>query len=86
MTELIGKIVKTDFNNKMGSYLKGRTLWCASTCSESLIVPNESTERLRSQILDLSIDALKSEKTRSIKLIATRTLVRYARKINKEVL
>jgi hypothetical protein len=34
----------------------------------------------------MSISVLKLEKLRSIKLIATRTLVRYARKLDKDVL
>lgn len=68
----------------MRALLTGRTLWCASTCSESLIFPDEKTTELKSFILDLAIYSLKSSKINSIKLVSTRTLVKYARKIKKE--
>ena len=68
----------------MRSYLIGRALWCASTCSEALITPDEKTIQLKVFILDLSIQSLKSEDVKSIKLVSTRTLVRYARKMKKE--
>lgn len=66
--------------------LKGRILWCASTCSEALIFPDDQTLKLKTFILDLAIDALKNEKTTSLKLVACRTLVKYARKMKKEAL
>ena len=83
---LIEEIVRTDLADagQMKAHLKGRTLWCASTCSESLIFPDERTAELKSFILDLAIDSLKSSKINSIKLVSTRTLVKYARKIKKE--
>jgi len=45
LTEMISSIVKIDFQNanNMRSYLIGRALWCASTCSEALITPDEKT-------------------------------------------
>jgi len=46
--------------------------------------PDERTTELKSYILDLAIDSLKSSKINSIKLVSTRTLVKYARKIKKE--
>tara|TARA_B110000285_G_scaffold151246_1_gene168841 strand:- start:2885 stop:3316 length:432 start_codon:yes stop_codon:yes gene_type:complete len=86
LSALIGEIVRTDLEDsgQMKTHLKGRTLWCASTCSESLMFPDESTTELKSYILDLAIDSLKSSKINSIKLVSTRTLVKYARKIKKE--
>ena len=42
--------------------------------------------KLKTFILDLAIYALKNEKINSIKLVACRTLVKYARKMTKEVL
>jgi len=68
----------------MAPYLKGRSLWCASTCSESLIIPNEQTTLLKKKIVDFSIDSLKHEQAKSLKLVATRTLVRFTRKIKPE--
>ncbi len=40
LTKLIDIIVKLKINDseKMKSYLNGRILWCASTCSETLII------------------------------------------------
>ena len=64
--------------------MKGRTLWCAATCSESLIGQDEQTIKLKSRIVDLAIDSLKNSKINSLKLISTRTLVKYARKMKKE--
>ena len=68
----------------MSTYMKGRSLWCASTCSESLFAHNEQTDSLKSFILDFSIETLKRESIKSVKLVATRTLVRFARKMNKD--
>lgn len=86
LTEFIDEIVSIDFKEsaQIKTYLKGRTLWCASTCSESLIFPDEKTNNLKSFILDMAIESLKSSKINSIKLVSTRTLVKYARKIKKE--
>ena len=49
-------------------------------------MPNDKTLELKVKITDFSIESLKSEKIKSIKLVATRTLVRYARKMKKESL
>lgn len=68
----------------MSAYLVGRCLWCASQSSESLIHPDEATQLLKSKIVDLSISSFKTEQVTSIKLVATRTLVRYARKLKIE--
>jgi hypothetical protein len=38
LTQLIDEIVRAESPN---SYLRGRTLWCASTCSESLLLQDE---------------------------------------------
>jgi len=61
-------IVNLDFEGagKMGSYLKGRCLWCSATCSESLFLPNEQTNNLKNKIVDFSIKTLKSEEIRSV--------------------
>jgi hypothetical protein len=42
--------------------------------------------QLKSFILDLAIHAMKNEKINSLKLVACRTLVKYARKMKKELL
>ena len=79
-------IVNTDFEKaeKMSSYLKGRCLWCIATCSESLFLPNEQTTTLMNNIVDFSIKTLKTEEDRSVQLVATRSLVRFSRKMKKE--
>lgn len=43
LVTLISAMVKLDFDKSgtMSSYLKGRSLWCASTCSEALITPTK---------------------------------------------
>jgi len=41
---------------------------------------------LKNQILDIAINTLKNEKAKSIKLISTRTINKYARKMKKESL
>jgi hypothetical protein len=86
LTDMIKQIVEIDFkaSGNMRSYLVGRALWCASTCSEALVTSDEKTIMLKIFILDLSIESLKSEDHKSIKLVSTRTLVRYARKMKKE--
>lgn len=86
LTLILETIVKIDFAKavKMGPYLKGRSLWCFQTCSESLLNPNDKTIELKMKITDFSINTLKQEKIKSIKLVATRSLVRYARKMKKE--
>ena len=41
---------------------------------------------MKNQILDIAISTLRKEKAKSIKLISTRTINKYARKMKKESL
>ena len=64
--------------------LKGRMLWCAAACCECVGAPTDQNAKIKNQIVDVSIETLKKSKITSIKLVATRTLVKYARKMKKE--
>ena len=68
----------------MQRILKGRMLWCSSSFSECLLAPTEQNLKVKNDIIDISIDTLKNSKVISVKLVATRTLVKYARKMKKE--
>ena len=68
----------------MQRILKGRMLWCASACSECLLAQTETNLKIKNDIIDVSIETLKKSKIISVKLVATRTLVKYARKMKKE--
>ena len=88
LTQLIEEIMNIKFSDSgnMCSYLTGRAMWCASSCSECIMFPNEQTLNLKNQILDIAIETLKVDKIKSIKLISTRTINKYARKMKKESL
>lgn len=60
----------------------GRQLWCIATCTEVLLPSYKQDTQLKQMIIEYSIQALKENEIKSVKLVATRTLVRYARKIN----
>jgi hypothetical protein len=72
----------------MKGYLKGRTLWCASQLAE--IVPRDF-EDLNLSFFELAISILievpanKNLCPSSVKLVATRCLNKYSRKIKKEL-
>jgi hypothetical protein len=68
----------------MQRILKGRMLWCASACSECLLAHTETNLKIKNDIIDVSIETLKKSEITSVKLVATRTLVKYARKMKKE--
>ena len=67
----------------MKSYLKGRSLWCAASIYE--IVPKDY-EEINLGILEQSIKSLCEEQTTSIKLVCTRCLVKYSRKLSNDVM
>lgn len=82
---LIEEIMKTDFSKcMMKSYLKGRTLQCATQLAE--IMPRDY-EQLHTSIINLSIDFLCDPQSLiSIKLVATKGLIKFARKLKPDVL
>ncbi len=81
---LIEEMMKTNFEKCMiKSYLKGRTLQCASQLVE--IMPRDY-EEIHINILNMAIRFMIEEKLVSVKLIATRCLVKFARKLKPEVL
>lgn len=63
IVQKIDKIIQTDLKhcqlNSMRHILRGRILWCASTCSEILSFPSEDNDRIKLQIIDMSIRTLK---------------------------
>eukprot|EP00347_Sterkiella_histriomuscorum_P024270 403331713 len=82
---LIEEIMKTNFEKcRIKSYLKGRTLQCASQLSE--IMPRDY-EELHQNILEMSIDFLcEKSNLSSIKLVATQCLLKFARKLKTDTL
>ena len=53
LTKLLEEIVHQE-----SKHLKGRILWCASTCSEALIFPDDQTLKLKTFILDNLLELL----------------------------
>lgn len=81
---LVEEIMHTDFDKcMMKSYMKGRTLQCASQLAE--IMPRDY-EELHKSILQLAIQFLIQENLIAVKLVATRCLVKFSRKLKVEVL
>ena len=64
--------------------LRGRLLWCFAQSTECL--SEEDDLLIKNRVVDLSLKSLKGQKILSIKLIATRALVKYLRKTNTESL
>lgn len=67
----------------MKSILKGRTLWCAAQLVE--ILPKDY-EEIHLQILKMALQILIEEKVKSVKLVATRCLIKYGRKLKSDLL
>lgn len=76
---LVTQIMETDFSKALlKSYLKGRTLWCASQLAE--ILPKDYAE-VNNDVLDMAVKCLIEEQVYSVKLAATRCIVKYSRKV-----
>ena len=45
LTKIIDEIVQIKFKEakELAPYIKGRALWCAATCADTLTMPNEQT-------------------------------------------
>jgi hypothetical protein len=86
LSEFLEAILNLDIEgaSSLKPYLYGRSLWCFSTCSETLFVPSEQNQRLKKMIVERSIQILKQHKILSVQLVATRTLVRFTRKISQD--
>jgi hypothetical protein len=65
------------------TYLRGRTLWCASQLVE--IMPRDYDD-VYNEVLKMSAEVLIEEKLLALKLVATRTLIKFSRKVKPEVL
>jgi len=67
--------MKTNFHkNCLKGYLKGRTLWCAAQLAE--MIPKDYSE-IHTEIMRLAIQFLIEEKLISIKLVATKCLIKF---------
>ena len=66
------------------SLLKGRALWCANNLAE--ILPRDFDD-IQSAVLTLAADTLINEKKlTSLKFVATRSLIKYSRKVKPDIL
>lgn len=84
LKNLIESIISIDFSKAlMRSYMEGRTLWCASQFAE--IIPKDYTE-INMGILNSSVQILIEQKVTSVKLIATRCIIKFSRKIKNDIL
>jgi len=77
-------MMKTNFDKALlKSYLKGRTLACAAQLVE--IMPKDYQD-LHQSILELAIQFLITEKILSVKLVATRCLTKFSRKVKSDLM
>jgi hypothetical protein len=84
LKKLVQEMMKTQFDKALiKSYIKGRTLYCASQLAE--IMPKDY-EEVHKDIIQLAIQFLIEEPLISIKLVATRCLIKYSRKLKPDVL
>lgn len=84
LKNLVEQVMKTDFSKALlRSYLKGRTLWCAAQLAE--IMPKDYSD-LNTEILDMAVKFLVDEKTYSVKLVSTRCIIKYTRKIKTDLI
>ena len=63
----------------------GRSIWCANSVCD-LVPKNEPGEQFKRTIIDLAVFYLCSSDEVSIKLIATRCLIKYTRRFKEEEL
>ena len=79
---LFGEILETDFDKAPKSLrgcLVGRSLWCASQVCD-LVPRNEQGDQFKSRMIDMAVHYLCHSAEISIKLVATRCLLKYTRK------
>jgi hypothetical protein len=83
LRNLVDHMMEMDFTKcMMASYLKGRTLWCAAHLAE--IMPRDY-EETHLKILNYAIQFMMDEKIASVKLVATRCLTKFSRKLKNDV-
>lgn len=66
------------------SYLMGRTLWCANHLIE--IMPARDYDDVYTEVLKIAAEVMIEEKLLALKLVSTRTLIKYSRKVKPETL
>lgn len=77
-------MIEMDFSKcMMASYLKGRTLWCASHLAE--IMPRDY-EEIHLKIMNYAIQFMIEEKLISVKLVSTKCLIKFSRKLKPDLI
>jgi hypothetical protein len=70
--------------SKLQGYLRGRTLWCAIQLVE--IMPQRDYDDIYNEILKMAAEVIIEETRPALKLVATRALIKYSRKVKPEAL
>jgi hypothetical protein len=70
--------------SKLRGYLRGRTLWCAIQLVE--IMPAIDYDEIFNEILKMAAEVIIEEQRPALKLVATRALIKYSRKVKPEAL
>jgi hypothetical protein len=70
--------------SKLKGYLRGRTLWCAIQLVE--IMPPREYDDIYNEILKMGAEVIIEETRPALKLVATRALIKYSRKVKPEAL
>ena len=65
------------------TYLRGRTLWCATQLVE--IMPRDYDD-VNSEVLKMAAEVLIEEHLVALKLVATKALIKFSRKVKPETL
>ena len=85
---LFGEILETNFDKvpkSLRGCLIGRSIWCANQVCD-LVPRNEQGDQFKNSIIDLAVYYLCNSDEMAIKLIATRCLIKYTRKLKTEQL
>lgn len=70
--------------SRLKGYLRGRTLWCAIQLVE--IMPSREYDDIQNEVLKLGAEVIIEEARPALKLVATRALIKYSRKVKPEAL
>jgi hypothetical protein len=70
--------------SKLRGYLRGRTLWLAIQLVE--IMPQRDYDDIYNEILKMGAEVIIEETRPALKLVATRALIKYSRKVKPEAL
>jgi hypothetical protein len=70
--------------SRLKGYLRGRTLWCSIQLVE--IMPSREYDDIQNEVLKLGAEVMIEEARPALKLVATRALIKYSRKVKPEAL